>query len=447
MIVTSKPLARRTVLRGGGFAVALPFLDAMTPRRAQAGDAAPRRFVTYFTQNGMYPPGWEPTGGETDFALSPVLQPFAPFRSHLTVLKGLDIMGNSGTCNHTAGTVGLLTGRPNFTTAAPMSSGTGISLDQYLAQKIGTLTRFPSLELAVSYDLYGVTGKRLSYRGPNQPVPPEANPYKLFARLFGSGNAGTDALVRLQRKRVSILDFVSGQIARMQKRLGAQDAQRLEWHASAIREIEAQLARLPQTGAACAAPDLGPPIPVANLMGYGMDPSFVPITKLQLDLLFAALACDMTRVATFIAGGGEHYFYWLGDEFRKKHHHDLSHEGDSNTDATTKITQINTWYAQQVAYLVGKMAAFREGAGTMLDNVVLLWGNQLARGNSHSLTDAPFFLLGKAGGSFKTGRFLPYQGKVPHNNLLVSILNAMGIPDTTFGQPDWCTGPLRELAP
>ncbi len=446
IVITRKPLSRRTALRAGGFALALPFLDAMTPRRAYAAPG-PKRFITYFTENGQYPPGWEPVGGETDFALSPVLKPFEPFRTQLTVLKGVDIMGNSGTCNHTAGTAGLLTGRPNFVAPAKSGKGSGISIDQYIAAKLGTATRFPSLELSVSSELYGQPGSRISFRGLNQPVPPEQNPYRLFARIFGDGNTGPDALLKLQRKRKSILDLVGARLKRMQGALGKEDAQRLEWHGNAVREIEAQLARLAPAGVACVTPDLGKPVPVAQTIGYGVESNMPLVTTIQLDMLFTALACDMTRVATFIPGGNNHYFTWLGHPATgMTNHHGLSHEGDSNADATKKLVEINTWYAQQLAYLVDKMKGLREGSGTMLDNAVVLWGNQLARGNSHSLNDAPFFLLGGAGGYFKTGRFLQYQGKMPHNNLLVSILNAMGLPDTTFGQADWCTGPLPNLA-
>lgn len=444
--ISRKPLSRRAVLRGGGFTLALPMLEAMAPRRARA-TPAPKRFITFFHENGMYPPSWEPpSGGETDFALSPVLKQFEPFRSQLLVLKGLDLMGSSGSDNHMAGSAGLLTGRPNFVAPAKSGKGMGPSLDQYIAGKLGSATRFPSLQLA-GLD----SGYHITFAGADQPIPPEVNPFKLFTRIFGDGAAagtGTnmDALLRLQHKRKSIFDFVNGRIKRMQARLGAEDAKRLEWHATSVREIETQLAKLGQAGAGCTVPDLGPKFDIGQPPQYGVYPNFVKHAKLQLDMMFTVLVCDLSRVMTYELGAINSCFFWLGHSTTAKdQHHGLSHEPDSNQDATKKLTDIAVWYAQQIAYLAGKMNAVNEGSGTMLDNSLVLWGNQLARGNSHSLTDAAFILLGRAGGAFKTGRYLRYDGKVPHNNLLVSIANGMGLPETTFGQADWCTGPLKNL--
>jgi hypothetical protein len=439
-------MSRRTVLRGaGGVALSLPLLDAMAPRRAHAA-AGPRRMAVMFQPNGTIASAWRPTGGETDFVLSPILKPLEPYRNDILVIRGLNQMGLSGSCNHAAGTVGLLTGRPNH---APNIKGwgTGISVDQYVAAKIGSATRFPSLELSVSSDIYpgGPDDKsRICFRGPDQPVPPEQSPYKLFTRLFGDGTADNATLMRLTRKRKSILDFVLDQVKGMQQKVGSEDARRLDWHATAVRDIEKQLADLSKSSPACAPPVLGPPVRIGQPGGAGLDAAFQPVGKLQMDMMFTAFVCDLTRVATlqWSTGGGIQIFTWLG---HKANHHGLGHEPDSNTEAMAQLVQINVWFAEQFAYLVGKMKAVREGEGTMLDNTALLWGNELAKGNSHALNDAAFVLAGRGGGYFKTGRYLQVSGKVPHNNLLVSMMNAMGLPDTTFGQADWCTGPLREL--
>jgi hypothetical protein len=126
-------------------------------------------------------------------------------------------------------------------------------------------------------------------------------------------------------------------------------------------------------------------------------------------------------------------------------HHDLSHRGDNDADAIDKLTRINRWYAEQLAYLIGRLQQIPEGDGTMLDNTLILWCNELAKGNVHGRTDAPYVLAGKAGGALQTGRFLRFDGNVPHNNLLLSLIHALGQADTSFGDPDWCTGPLTGL--
>jgi len=164
----------------------------------------------------------------------------------------------------------------------------------------------------------------------------------------------------------------------------------------------------------------------------------------QIDLLVMALACDITRVASlqWSRSVSQTRFTWLNIP---EGHHDLSHHGDDDAAAQDKLTRINNWYAQQLATLIGKLKSVPEGDGTMLDHTLILWCNELAKGNVHSHINAPYVLAGKAGGALKTGRFLSYDGDVPHNNLLLSILHAMGIPDTSFGKPEWCTGPLAGL--
>jgi hypothetical protein len=164
---------------------------------------------------------------------------------------------------------------------------------------------------------------------------------------------------------------------------------------------------------------------------------------MQLDLLVMALACDMTRAAsiqwTTVQTGK--IFSWLG---QSTPHHTLSHSGESDTSSQAQLTAIGKWHSQQLAYMLGKMQAIPEGDGTLLDNVVILWCTDIARGNTHERRDMPYVLAGGAGGYFKTGRYLKYDGD-PHSNLLVSVCNAMGLPDTTFGNPAYCSGALPRL--
>jgi len=182
--------------------------------------------------------------------------------------------------------------------------------------------------------------------------------------------------------------------------------------------------------------------PVAT---YAND-AFPAVGGIQLDLMAMALACDITRVASmqWSRSVSSTRFTWLNVA---QGHHDLSHRPDTDPGAVSDLTKINTWYAQQLAGLIDRLKATPDGAGgTMFDGTLVLWCNELAKGNTHGRVGAPYVLAGSAGGALRTGRFLRYDGQgLPHNNLLVSILNAMGVPDTTFGKPDWCTGPLAGL--
>jgi len=163
--------------------------------------------------------------------------------------------------------------------------------------------------------------------------------------------------------------------------------------------------------------------------------------------LVMALACDLTRVATlqWENSVGDARFTWLGID---RGHHDMSHDGDSNGDTLEKLTQINIWYAQQLLYLMNALAKIPEGAGTLLDNTLIFWCNELSRGNVHSHPEMPYLLAGGTAGAARPltmGRFLSYSGSVPHNNLLVSLMNVFGLPDKTFGNPAYCSGPLARL--
>jgi hypothetical protein len=172
--------------------------------------------------------------------------------------------------------------------------------------------------------------------------------------------------------------------------------------------------------------------------------SFPHVGQMQMDLLVMALACDLTRVASlqWSRAASQVRFSWLDITAA---HHDLSHRGDSDTAAIDMLTRINRWYAEQLAYLIGRMKQIPEGDGTLFDNTLILWCNELAKGNTHSRVDAPYVLAGRAGGSLATGRYLRFDGDVPHNNLLLSLVHAMGQDDGSFGKPEWCTGPLTGL--
>ncbi len=445
VVRTGRPLIRRrTLLQAAGTSVVLPLLEAMRPTTARAA-TLPKRFAVMFSPNGTIYPNWLPQGGETDFVLSPILQPLAALRSDLVVVAGLFQQGGGGD-GHQNGIGGMLTG--HSLNPGPFQGGgnvgtsgwaAGISVDQRIAAAIGGATRLRSLELGVQVGSAD-NWSRMSYLGSNRPLPPEDNPLSAYTRLFAGSNASPEELARLRARRRSVLDAVKGQFNAVGARVGAADRVRLEAHATSIREIETRLDAQSMSVVACKDP--GAPVLPANATA---NDTFPAVGKLQMDLLALALSCDVTRVASlqWSRSVSSVRFNWLGV---REGHHDLSHLGDDDTAAVAKLTQINTWYAQQFAYLLGKLADAREVDGSrLLDSSLVMWCNELGKGNAHSRKLAPYVLAGKAGGALRTGRFLTYAGDPPHNDLLVSVLQAMDIPATTFGKAEWCRGPLAGL--
>jgi hypothetical protein len=438
-----KVLGRRAVLRGAfGAAIGLPWLEAMAPRRAEARAATLRRFVVMFTPNGTLPSLWAPSGGETDFTLSTILEPLAEHRDDLVILQGLDQQGGGGDA-HQSGIGGALTGMTlnpgpfSGAGAPPAGWAAGQSVDQRIADVIGAETKLPSLELGVQVGAADNFG-RMCYRAENQPLPPEDDPAAVYARVFAELHTDEAVLAEQRSRRQSIIDGVLGEYARVQAELGSADRQRLEAHVDAVRELETRLTRQASLGGpSCSDPLVEPIDARAN-------DNYPAVGALQTDLLAMAFACDITRVASlqWSRSVSQTRFTWLGIE---EGHHDLSHLGDDDLAGVDKITRIERWYAGELASLIGKLKAIPEGDGSVFDSTLILWVNELGKGNTHSRKDAPYVIAGSAAGALATGRYLRFDGDRPHNDLLVSLLQAMGLPDTTFGNPDWCTGPLTGL--
>lgn len=454
---------RRTFLRGaGGVAIALPFLEIMgcasrgvadgaggapLPRGAATLDGFPKRFIVFFTANGTENTfnSWRPVGGETDFQLSPILEPLAPYRDKLLILDGLS---NEASYHgpgdaHQRGTGAFLTGTElqegNFpgNDGAAAGYANGISMDQELANHIGKDNKLRSLELSVQ-NFGSSPYARISYLGAGQPAPPEGDPRLVFERAFSDLNVDPAEAAAAAARRRTILDAVKEDFTGLNRILGSADRKKLDEHLTAIREIEARLDASAVVGGSCQQPT------VASI-GDLRDPNAFPeIGRAQMDLLVMALACDITRVGSVMWSRGNNYmtFPWLGI---LEAHHDLSHHSDDDTVANEKLTAINRFFAEQLAYLAGKLASVPEGSGTLLDHTMIFWGNEQGKGNNHYRRDMPFVMLGTAGGSFRTGRYLQYDGDIPHNNLLVTMLNAYGVDTTTFGNPAYCTGPLAGL--
>jgi hypothetical protein len=311
----------------------------------------------------------------------------------------------------------------------------GISVDQELAKHIGQSTLLPSLELGVRAIEAEVRG-RISYAGPGAPLPPLNDPQQAYQRLFSSVSMAPDQLTRLRAQRSSVLDTVKGQFAELEKQVGAADRERLEQHLELVRGVERRLDLLTGVSGQCTVP------PAPPALGADDEVDMPQISTLQLDLMVMALACDLTRVGSvqFSTAINAIRFPWLNS---LEQGHTLSHAGPSDTDSRDQLIARGAWHAEQLAYFMDGLAAIPEGNGSLLDNTLILWGNELGVGNTHKHEDIPFVLAGGAEG-MRMGRFLDY-GHVSHSRLLVSVLNAFGIDTDSFGHPDFAEGALTGL--
>lgn len=447
-------LNRRTLLRGvAGISIALPFLEAMRPSVGRAQSGAPLRFGVFFSPCGVAPNGWEPTGDGTSFELGRNLQPLTPHRDDLVLLRGIDAEtsymqeGNP----HDLAMAHMLTasrmqvrrvGRADHVVDGTVS---GPSIDQAIAQAIGNDTRLRSLELGVESTTTVLEPMvlHMSYGGPNDPRTPIDEPQQAFARLFGDTEASQSEIEILHQQRRSVLDAVLMEFDAVSSAVGYDDRQRLERHASHIRDIESRVAEIPASVAACASPT--PPTVRAEVVdcvvnGHSATPmnakclaSIPEIGKAQMDLMVLAFACDLSRVVSLQWSTAEsttlHSHAGVTGEHHRMSHDVATYGGD--------LAKVDTWFAEQFAYLLTEMKKVPEGDGNLLDNTLLFWPNELEQGEVHSRRNLPYLLAGKAGGQLSTGRVVRYQQGEPHNKLYTTFLNMFGVPATGFGEADF----------
>jgi len=309
-----------------------------------------------------------------------------------------------------------------------------ISVDRFIANRIGTGTTFPSLEFGTRV-IGGPPLDVISYSGANAPNKVTDDPWAMYTRLFANATLSAPQLAQLVKERQSVLDFLKGDIATLRTRVSSDDRARLDAHLGSITGIEQGLQK---STVSCT-----PPVLPAKSDPHAMA-SFPALVRLQMDMMILAQQCGLTQVSTFMFANADswQFFPWIGVN---EEHHTLSHSATNDAAATTKLVTINTWHSGEINYLFDRLDAVQEvGGGTMLDSTVILWGNELGVGNTHTYMNIPWVL---AGGTsyFKSGRYLQYKDQ-PHNNLLVSICHAMGMSDvTTFGIPELCTGDLLGL--
>jgi hypothetical protein len=435
---TRRGLSRRAFLgslgAAGATASLIPILES------EAGTAgAPLRIILLCSANGTIHDQWKPSYDGATLTLSPVLAPLEAHKDDLIVLDGLGWQYGDGPGVDHMRICMLWNGTPmlegneflNSTGDRPCGWGGDISVDQFLAGRIGQETPFASLEFGVQNGGAHIYS-RVSYAGPDQPIPTQDDPYGMFDRLFAEFGQSEAELAALRARRKSVIDVVKGNLDSVQSRVGASDRIKIESHLEAVRQIEQRL----DLTATCEVPMLGEQFdPYAN-------DNFPLVSRLQIDMMVMAMACDLTRISSLLwARAGSNVRYtWLG--FGTEHH-SIAH--DSTDPARDQIAQINVWHAGEVAYLLDALKAVPEGDGTMLDNTLVVWGNELADGWTHSQHPIPLVLAGSAGGQLQTGRYLDY-GEGRHNGLLVSLCNLMGQADvTSFGTLDDGSGPLADL--
>jgi hypothetical protein len=434
----SKPgkISRRTVLRGLGTAIALPWLEAMSPALSLANASSttkpfPTRMAFFYVPNGVHMADWTPPTDGTDFELPYILEPLKAFKDDMLVLSGLAqdnaFAKGDGPGDHARSLACFLTGvHPKKTDGANIKAG--ISVDQVAAQRVGNRTRFPSLELGCDRGAQSgncdsgyscAYSSNISWRSESVPTGKEINPRLVFERLFSNhltGEVGTSRAKR-ERYKQSILDFVAEDARALQTRLGANDQRKVDEYLTSLRELEIRLTRSetePST-AADTVPGFTKPV--------GIPKDYQEHIRLMCDLLLLAFQGDLTRVSTFMYAneGSNKSYSFLGVP---EGHHDLSHHGN-DINKFIKISQINNFHMTQFAYLLEKMKSIREGDGTMLDNTMIVYGSGIGDGNRHNHDDLPIILVGRGGGTIQTGRHVRHPRRTPLNNLFLAMLDRM----------------------
>lgn len=433
--------SRRDFLRKLGLgAAALPFVTGLPCLSfAEALAKRKQRLVILFSPDGVVPSTFWPDA-EGPLVLKGSLKALEPFREKTLVLKGLcDRLHGDGDA-HMRGMGCLLTGVELFPgnvqggSDTPAGWSSGLSIDQeirnHLQGSLATRTRFGSLEFGVMVPERADTWTRMVYAGPNKPVAPIDDPYAMFGKLYGQ--------MKDRETLKSVLDDLQGDLAKVRRELGQADRRLLDEHTTLVRDMEKDLV-------AARTRDVGHKVPVIE-PGVRRDNDSIPkISKLQIDLLVSSFMADAARVATlqYTNSVGEARFTWLGIQ---EGQHALSHEPDANATAQDKLTRINGWYCEQLAYLAKRLAETPEpdGTGTMLDNTTIVWTNELGQGNSHTLDNIPFVVVG-GGLGWQTGRMVDHKGAA-HNRLLMALAHGFGDRVDHFGNRDLCgAGVLPKL--
>src|SRR5688572_2034170 len=416
--LTKKHLSRRTMLRGTGVALALPLLESMIPaglRRASAAGVPRARLACIYIPHGCVMDQWQPTTTGRDFAFTPTLKSLEPFRDRLNVVSGLKLPAayvgeSSAAANHGRSSQCWLTCLPEFTGPSPSSA------DQLAAQHIGQETPLPSLELALE------AGASISYLTPQTPLPMETNPRIVFERMLGDGSTPEERAAR-QRQLSSLLDSVTGQVAGLQRGLPAADRERMDRYLTDVRELERRLA-------------LAADSPLAELevpdKPSGVPADFEQHAMLMFDLLALAWTADLTRVATFMISREVSNRLYPKSGVNEGFHNASHHSGiAANIERLAKLNEYHT--RTTIAYFLRKLADTPDGDGSLLDHSLVVYGSGMANPNQHDHNPLPMLLAGGASGRLEGGRHIRAADDTPFANLLVSVLDKLDVPVTSFG--------------
>lgn len=441
-------VTRRTLLRGLGTAVALPFLEVMSPTTAlaQTVKARPVRMAFLFVPNGVRIDQWRPIGTGTNFQFQSVLQPLNEVKSHINVLSGLAQMkafaNGDGPGDHARSAATWLTGVQAFKTAGT-DIKVGMSADQHAAAVLGKETKFGSLEIGCERGALAgncdsgyscAYSSSVSWRGESTPNAKEVSPRRVFERLFGSSDEAEAAESRARRRgqEASILDFILEDASTLRNRLGEKDRRKLDEYLSSVRDVEQRLAKYEGDNRQLALAGQAPPVGMPRDRGEHI--------RLMGDMMALAFQADMTRVCTFMFAneGSNRPYLEIGIQ---DGHHDVSHHGQ-DADKLEKKRKIDIFHAEQLAYVIKKLASTDDGNGSVLDNTMLLYGGGISDGDRHNHDDLPILLAGKAGGRLKSGRHLVFDSRTPLTNLFLTMLDRAGVPVDHLGDS---TGKLNGL--
>ncbi len=435
-------LSRRTVLRGAGVSLGLPWLEAMSSGKAFAASSEPAfpvRMAVLYMPNGVNTTKWTPEGSGKKFTLSPTLEPLTPFKDSITVVSNTWNEAAKDGDGHYVKESSILTCR-TITKTLGADLHNGVSIDQLAAQRVGNRTPLPSLELGISPVATGVDGNvgytrvyggHIAWSSPTTPLAREINPRSVYERIFrastGQGNSSKqDAL---------LLDRVLDEAKQLRSQVGSADRVRIDEYLSVIRSLEERLDRASSTGQTAwkplAAIDKGA-APPENPRDY---PEHV---RLMLDMIALAFQSDTTRISTFMFGNAVSMIYFRFLEGVTGAHHDISHH-QKDPDKLREYALINKWHVEQLAYLMRRLSEMKEGDRTVLDNSMILFASALSDGDSHDMHRLPIVLAGRAGGRIASGQHIVCGEDTPTADLYVSMLDAFGTPVERFADS---TGPL-----
>ena len=441
--ITKRYIPRRTFLKGVGASFALPLLDAMVPAATATSRTAAngvRRLGYVFMPMGCDQSRWTPGSDDTLDKLSPILDSLTPVKDQTTVFTNMELKPAYPGSHATSNSSFLSAAKAKVTESSDYYLGT--TADQVAAKQIGQETQLPSLELAM--DLMETVGQcdngyacvyqnNLSWSSPTTPLPAEAHPRIVFENLFGEGGTPEERREAL-RKRASLLDSITEDMKRIKRDLGVRDRARLTEYLDAIREVERRIQKAELDSKDNPLPDLERPM--------GVPAMYADHARLMFDLQLLAYQGDITRISTFqIARETSNRSYpeiGVSDP-----HHPLSHHGD-NPDKIERMSKINAFHVSLFAEYLEKLKNTPEGSGSLLDNVLILYGSGIGNPNVHDHTNLPCIVAGGASGGMKGNRHIRYDKPTPLANLHLTLLDKVGVKIDSFGDSDGMINDLFE---